>query len=83
MNYYKCRCGEPIEPVERFCLSCQNEYENKYGPDVCYYSIVGYENDLIILEYPKGNILKVTKDQFEDLEDKDLVWYNALGISNI
>lgn len=80
---YECNCGEPIEANEQFCLSCQNHYETKYGSDIAHYSIRGYEDGLIILESPKGDIKKVTQLEFKELEDKDLVWYSFRGVADM
>ena len=75
---YFCRCGEPIEKDEYRCLSCEGHYEGKYD-NVAEYAIRGYEDSLILLEDGKGNKIKVTKDEFQRLEDNDLVWYSFKG----
>lgn len=82
-SFYKCACGEPIEPKENWCLSCHTEYENKYGPDVFHFATVGYENGLILIQDPKGNIQKVTPEVYQRLENEDYVWHSALGVYNM
>lgn len=82
-SYYKCPCGNPIEPSEDFCLSCFNEFENKYRPDVFHFATKGFEDGLIVIQDPNGNTQKVTPEIYQSLEDKDLVWYSCLGICDV
>lgn len=81
-HHYFCRCGEPIDLDEVWCLSCQNEFQYKYGNDVAHFAIRGFEDENVLLEDPKGNIHRVTLEEYQQLEEKDLVWYSFDGVAD-
>lgn len=77
-----CRCGEPMDIGEEWCMSCENHYEGKYD-SVADYAIRGYKDGLIEIEDGEGNRKWVTQEEYQKLEDEDKVWYSFKGVADI